>query len=76
MDILLPLVAEDHPDRMLWCEFAMQAEFLLLAQRAKELGWAECEIAVALVNLADQNLLAIAPNDYVADELSCFTKKK
>jgi hypothetical protein len=59
MDILPPLVPEEHPDRQLWWEFALQAEFLMVAQRARELGWGEREIAAALVKLADHNMLAL-----------------
>jgi hypothetical protein len=76
MDILPPLVAEDHPDRQLWCEFALQAEFLMVAQRAKELGWGEREIASALVNLADHNMLALIANDKVDDALSQLKRRK
>jgi CDP-diacylglycerol pyrophosphatase len=70
MDILPPIVAEDHPDRLIWCEFAMQTEFLMLAQRAKELGWRDQEIAVALVNLADNNMLALIANGRIEDALT------
>jgi hypothetical protein len=76
MDILPPLVPEDHPDRQLWCEFALQAEFLMVAQRAGELGWGEREIAAALVNLADHNMLALIANGKIDDAVSQLKRRK
>ncbi|KAA0698528.1 hypothetical protein DTW90_12025 [Neorhizobium sp. P12A] len=75
MDILPPIVTEDHPDRLVWCEFAMQAEFLLLVQRAKSLGWRDNEIATAVVNLADNNMLALIADGRVSAVLDEIKKR-
>jgi hypothetical protein len=47
----------------------MQAEFLMVAQHARQLGWEELEIASALVNLADHNMLALIADGQVEDML-------
>jgi hypothetical protein len=75
MDILPPFIPESHPDRIVWCEFAMQAEFLMLAQRAKSLGWRDHEISTALVNLADNNMLALIADGRVDAVLNEIKKR-
>jgi hypothetical protein len=54
----------------------MRAEFLMLAQRAKELGWGDREIAAALIDIADHNMLALVANDKVDDALSQLKQEK
>ncbi|WP_188080024.1 hypothetical protein [Neorhizobium sp. P12A] len=53
----------------------MQAEFLMLVQRAKSLGWRDEEIATALVNLADNNMLALIADGRVKTVLDEIKKR-
>lgn len=68
MNILPPFIAKNDPDRSTWCEFALQAEFLMLAQKAKTLGWGEREIAAALISLAEGNMQSVIANDGLVPE--------
>lgn len=59
VDIQFPNVPEEHPDRHVWCEFALHAAFDELARHAIAAGWGEREVAAALVSLADKHMLGL-----------------
>jgi hypothetical protein len=48
-----------HPDRSLHCQEAIEAEFQLLAAKAEAAGWSREDVAEALIELADNNYLAM-----------------
>jgi hypothetical protein len=52
-----PTMPEDHPDRVLLCQEALEAEFLSLSDRARQAGWSREEVAMALMELADNYFL-------------------
>jgi hypothetical protein len=45
--IPLPSVSDDHPDRHISCQFALQSAFVQVAARALAAGWSEREVAAA-----------------------------
>lgn len=48
-----------HPDRFLKCQEAIDDAFALVASTAIEAGWDREEVASALVELADNYILAL-----------------
>ena len=60
--IAAPKPDADISDRTLDCEFAMEPAFQALAEAAERVGWAPADVASALVNLADNHVLARAAN--------------
>lgn len=64
-----PETGRDHPNRHLACQEAIEAVFLSLADQAQDAGWGEAEVSAALVDLADNHLLAIEANGDLADLL-------
>jgi hypothetical protein len=58
-DVIPPAIPGDHPDRHIWCQFALHAAFLQIAARAVAAGWNEREVAAALVDLADNHMLCL-----------------
>lgn len=69
-----PETGRDHPDRQLACQEAIEAAFLSLADQAQDAGWGVAEVAAALVDLADNHLLAIEANGDLADLLKRLRK--
>lgn len=61
-DIAPPETRPDHPDRHLACQEAIEPSFQALADQAVETGWSSDEVAAALVDLADNHMLALAAN--------------
>ena len=57
-----PKPETDISDGTLDCEFAMEPAFQALAEAAERAGWAAADVASALVNLADNHMLARAAN--------------
>jgi hypothetical protein len=57
-----PSVSADISDRYLDCEFALEAAFLDLVDRAQGAGWQTLEIDAALVRLADNHMLGELEN--------------
>lgn len=55
-----PKHAGDYPDRPLDCEEAMALAFRILVRRALVAGWTEIEVALALADVADDHVLALA----------------
>jgi hypothetical protein len=53
-----PAVSEQHPDRALECERAMEPGFEALADLAELSGWREGEVNDALLRLALARILA------------------
>lgn len=74
MIIIPPTIPTDHPDRPIACQEAIETAFLSLADQAQDAGWREAEVAAALVDLADNHLLAIEANGYLADLLKRLGK--
>lgn len=60
--ISAPELPKSHPDRDLLCQEAIEAEFQSLADRAHAAGWSCEEVATALMELADNNFLAMNAN--------------
>jgi hypothetical protein len=48
-----------HPDRSLHCQEVLEAEFQYLATKAEAAGWSRNEVAEALIELAENNYLAV-----------------
>ncbi len=57
-----PDIPEDHPDRTLACEQAMEPVFLDVMAAAMASGWADIEVVTAINTLADNYMLAKAAN--------------
>lgn len=74
MTITPPTIQTDHPDRHIACQEAIETAFLSLADQAQDAGWREAEVAAALVDLADNHLLAIEANGDLADLLKRLGK--
>ncbi|MBA8878270.1 hypothetical protein [Phyllobacterium myrsinacearum] len=66
-----PEVSVDDPARSVRCQSAMQIVFQNTAERAMAAGWREQEVAVALVDLADNHMLTLGSNQ----EIMKATKK-
>ncbi|PDT32268.1 hypothetical protein CO660_00025 [Rhizobium sp. L9] len=62
-EIARPSVSEDHPDRQIRCQDAMQLAFERLVERAAAAGWSEREAVIAIIDLADNHMLSIAANN-------------
>jgi hypothetical protein len=62
MDRFAPPPEGDHPDRFLRCQEAMEDAFARIGEAAAAVGWSEEEIAAALVELADNFMLAMLAN--------------
>lgn len=65
-----PETGRGHPDR----HEEIEAIFLSLADQAQDAGWGEAEVSAALVDLADNHLLAIEANGDLADLLKRLRK--
>lgn len=61
-EIAPPEIGEHHPDRHLSCQQALEPAFQAVAEMAERSGWSAAEIAAALVDLADNHMLARAAN--------------
>lgn len=61
-EVAPPETGEHHPDRHLSCQEALEPGFQALAEMAEQSGWSADEIAAALVDLADNHMLARAAN--------------
>ena len=64
-----PETDQDHPDRHLSCQEAIEPAFQAMAEMAERSGWSATEIAAALVDLADNHMLALAANAETQAEL-------
>lgn len=64
-----PETSPDHPDRHLSCQEAIEPAFQAMAEMAKQSGWSIMEVAAALVDLADNHILALAANAETEAEL-------
>ncbi|MGZ2487758.1 hypothetical protein ACVITL_006343 [Rhizobium pisi] len=62
-EITRPSVPEDHPDRHIRCQDAIQFAFQHLLRQAVASGWSESEAVAAFIDLADNHILSIAAND-------------
>ena len=60
--IAAPKHPKCHPDRDLHCQEAIEAEFQSIADRAFQAGRSREEVATALMELADNNFLAMNSN--------------
>lgn len=69
---LVPL--DSDPDRSIRCQEHMEAAISLVTDHAIQSGWSPEEVAAALVELADNHMLALLENRKLALELS--TKRK
>ncbi|PLU02515.1 hypothetical protein [Sinorhizobium medicae] len=66
MKIAGPKRPTAHPDRHLDCEEALEAMFQAVAAAAEAAGWSRNETADALINLADNHVLAIEASNQLA----------
>ncbi|KQW51031.1 MULTISPECIES: hypothetical protein [Ensifer] len=57
--IAAPKHPKCHPDRSLNCQEVLEAEFQHLAAKAEAAGWSRNEVAEALIELAENNYLAV-----------------
>ncbi|TBZ14677.1 hypothetical protein [Rhizobium leguminosarum] len=62
MDLLPSPPPDGHPDRFLKCQEVIDDAFSLIAAAAVEAGWKPEEVAAALVELADNHVLALLVN--------------
>jgi hypothetical protein len=62
-EISRPAVSEEHPDRHILCQDAIQSAFRSLVEDATAAGWTERESVAAVIDLADNHMLSIAAND-------------
>lgn len=64
-----PETGREHPDRHLSCQEAIEPAFQAVAEMAERSGWDAAEVAAALVDLADNHMLALAANAETEAEL-------
>jgi len=57
-----PRSSTQDPDRLLDCQMAMEDAFQQLAEAAEAVGWTADEVALALVELAGNHVLARMAN--------------
>lgn len=69
-EVAPPETGREHPDRHLSCQEAIEPAFQELAGIAESAGWSETEVAAALVDLADNHILALAANAETDAELN------
>lgn len=62
-DISRPFATDDNLERHIRCQEALQFAFLDLIAAAVAVGWKEREAIVAVLDLADNHMLALAAND-------------
>jgi hypothetical protein len=70
----IPPPHEDHPDRFLRCQEALEDLLLAAVEHAVGVGWTSEEVAAALVELADNHMLSVLANRDLAHELASFRK--
>lgn len=68
-EVAPPETGPDHPDRHLSCQEAIEPAFQAVAAMAERSGWDVMEVAAALVDLADNHMLALAANAETDAEL-------
>lgn len=61
-EVAPPVTGRGHPDRHLSCQEAIEPAFQELAENAESAGWSSDEVAAALVDLADNHMLALVAN--------------
>lgn len=61
-EITLPESEKNPPDRRLSCQEAIEPAFQAVAEMARRSGWSTDEVATALVDLADNHILALTAN--------------
>lgn len=69
MTIPAPPRPEDHPDRFLDAQEAIEASLLELVDKGVAAGWGEREIIAAIVAAAENRMLALGENDELDDLL-------
>jgi hypothetical protein len=74
MDRLASPPAGDHPDRFLCCQEALDGAFSSIGDAAVAAGWSDEEVAAALVELADNYMLALIANRSLDGELALTGK--
>jgi len=67
--ILPPTLPPGDPDRHLKCQEAMDVALQEVALAAIKAGWDQQEVATALVELADAQVLAMIENIAVDDDI-------
>lgn len=72
-DIAPPVTGREHPDRHLACQEAIEPAFLALTDVAVASGWGCNEVAEALVELADNHMLALAANTATDEQIHRLT---
>jgi len=61
---------EQHPDRFLQCQEALESSVLAVVEAMTDAGWGPEEVAAALVELADNNMLSVLANRDLKHELA------
>jgi len=69
MTVTPPPRPEDHPDRFLDAQEAIETDLLRLVDDAVSSGWGEREALAALIAVAENRVLALAANDETEDLL-------
>lgn len=76
-EVAPPETGREHSDRHLSCQEAIEPAFQAVAEMAERSGWDVMEVAAALVDLADNRMLAlaaIAETDAELDRLNSCRK--
>ncbi|MCA1365854.1 hypothetical protein I6F15_00320 [Bradyrhizobium sp. BRP14] len=60
--IVAPAVHDDHPERQLECQRAIDCEFQALTGIAERAGWSWQEIALALMDLTEEYVMEMRLN--------------
>lgn len=66
-EVAPPETDRDHPDRHLSCQEAIEPAFQAVVQMAERSGWGVTEVAAALIDLADNHMLACIANVETAE---------
>jgi hypothetical protein len=74
MSIKAPKHPEDHPDRVIDCEFAMEPMFQAMAVEALAAGWTEEDVSSAMLNLAAAQIRAMTAERKTAADIATATK--
>lgn len=69
MTIPAPPRPEDHPDRFLDAQEAIEAAVLEVIEKAVAAGWGERETLAAVISVAENRALALGANDELDDLL-------
>lgn len=75
MNQISPPPLNSRCDRFIRCQEAMETAFLDLATAANDAGWNTDEVAAALVELADNNVLSLLADRNLGAILANFNRQ-